>query len=242
MEYTIKTTKKVRLVAVANTWSNTISIEGDTIEEVVNLLMTEPTYLDKFIDLTVQLASIGNIGTVRSNDLDVKELNKPTFIIHGYEVGELPARSMQWESPISNFMYDVELKEDLKRIKSANFNVAEKFSSWDITNSTAVPLNVYFNKSIECSQEEMEKMIKEHSAYETYLSLVDDVINKKKQDANKHRVEQNAIKKQNDIYMLVNMMKYNKDSFDEMLNTAKGMLTEVPSTSIIDENGSISIV
>lgn len=236
MEYTIKTTKKVRLVAVANTWSNTISIEGDTIEEVVNLLMTEPTYLDKFIDLTVQLASIGNIGTVRSNDLDVKELNKPTFIIHGYEVGELPAGSMQWESPISNFMYDVELKEDL------NFNVAEKFSSWDITNSTAVPLNVYFNKSIECSQEEVEKMIKEHSAYETYLSLVDDVINKKKQDANKHRVEQNAIKKQNDIYMLVNMMKYNKDSFDEMLNTAKGMLTEVPSTSIIDENGSISIV
>jgi len=181
--------------------SNTIEIEGDTIDELVDLLMTEPTYLDKFVDMSVVSM----------------EILKPKFKIHTYLVGELPNGSMQWENPESKNTYE----ED-----------------WE--QATALkPIKVYFDKSVVVNSTEMDKLIVEHSGYMYYVKLVNDVVNAKKMDENKHRVEQAAIKKQNDIYMLAKMIKHNED-FEDMLNKAKEL--QIEKTSVIDETGFIKVI
>lgn len=193
MKFKIQTQKKVRLVFFQYSFPD-IFIEGKNVKEVINRLLTDPTYLNYYVE----------------------SYPACVFKIYEYEKGVVPRGAAQWnwiEENEDDLSY-VKLVSDAFKNDAKVSSIAESvYSKIDKT------MSIYFNQKILMEVEQVDMLIKKHRGYKNAMKLVDQLQKQKKRHDEENSVNQERIKKENEIFMLAKMMSNNKD-FKKMLREA----------------------
>lgn len=193
MKQVITTQKKVRLTPASFTgYSDNMSIEGNSIKEVINTLMNDLQYQDWY--------STSGPST--------------QFGIFEYEVGEVPVGSHNWA-----YIRDEERINDLKAFQT------RAFGSSPIVPETT---KIYFNQKVVMLDDEIQKLITGHRGYKNMVRLWKEVEKARNATAVQMKADQIAIKKENDIFLLANIMKKNGRDFKKILKAASTLEATLP--------------
>ena len=219
MRHVINLEKKVRLTSLSFGFSD-MNVEGRNVKEVINNFLND-------IELQNWYAEAGE---------------STPFVIYEYKVGKVPVGSHSWNHVKSEKQMDIDALQSALRYAGESEVKIPEFT------------NIYFNQKVLLKNEEVQELLKRHRGYRNMQRLWKEVEKRKNADIVKvlrnqelRRLEQEKIRKENDIFMLANMMKRHRDfkkmlrSADEMSKTMKdelnlNMKTASTTVSIPQEN------
>lgn len=199
MKHTFNSERKIRLVGNAYSMSNSptgindLNIEGKSVKEVINSLMTDPTYLNYYVEHPNLACFIFQYDEAKVDPSITKWYATPE--VEKERADDLAALGLKRD----------ELMKDMK----------VKFPQVDWHQS------LYFNQTILHNPTEVKAMIEKHPKYKQAQKLIAQVEAAKKKAALAGYEEQKQIRKENDVWTLAKLIKHHEKDFGKLLKQAK---------------------